>query len=227
MAEQRTWSERELRDLIQMEVSTGQTMHVLNASISGGELNAAVRDIAATAFVGFESQATQIGQQQQAIAGQQDSITRILADARAFVAQTHTEMQSATVAMSAEGDALNVKLQDVVKFIEGSNTKAAEVDEKLQVITAWMRDNNLERVPSRMTAAEAKTIELAANFDQRCRQLTVGLEAFQASTGPTCASSGFQVAPFAERDRNVFDIWDYKLAHLQPKPSLEEMAPRP
>ena len=51
----REWTERELRDLIQMEVSTGQTMHVLNASISGGELNAAVRSIAATAFAGFRA----------------------------------------------------------------------------------------------------------------------------------------------------------------------------
>ena len=56
MAEQRTWSEHEIRDLIGIEVSTGQTMHVLNASISGGELNAAVSDIAATAFAGFETQ---------------------------------------------------------------------------------------------------------------------------------------------------------------------------
>ena len=126
MAEQRTCSEREICDLIAIEVSTGQTMRVLNTSISGGELNAAVRDIAATAFAAFESQATQIGQQQQqqqqAISGQQDSITRILADARAFVAQTHTEMQSAKSDMSAEVDALNVKFEDVGKFTESSNT---------------------------------------------------------------------------------------------------------
>ena len=122
--------------------------------------------------------------------------------------------------MSAEVDALNVNLQDVAKFIESSNTTAAEVDAQLKVITAWMRDNNLESVPPRMTAAEAKTTELAANFGQRCRELTVGLEALQASAGPTGASSGFQGAPFAERDRNVFDNRDYKLADLQPQPSL-------
>ena len=61
MAEQRTWSEHEIRDLIGIEVSTGQTMHVLNAPISGAELNAAVRDIAATAFAVFKTQASQIG----------------------------------------------------------------------------------------------------------------------------------------------------------------------
>ena len=88
------WSERELRDLIQMEVSTGQTMHVLNASISGGELNAAVRNISAIAFAGIDAQATQISQSQAAI-------TSIVAEARAFVDQTHTEMQSSRASMSS------------------------------------------------------------------------------------------------------------------------------
>ena len=69
-------------------------MHALNASISGGELNAAVRNIAATAFAGVDAQATQIGQSQAAI-------TSIVADARAFVAQTHTEMQASKASMSA------------------------------------------------------------------------------------------------------------------------------
>ena len=212
-----------MRVLTQMEVSTGQTMHVLNASISGGELNASVSIIAAPVFVGFEAQATQIGQSQAAI-------TSILADARAVVAQTHTEMQSSKTSMSAEVDALNVKLQDVVKFTEGSNTTAAEVDEQLKVITAWMRDNNLESVPPRMTAAEAKATELAANFDQRCRELTVGLEALQAS-GSTSGFGGFQGAgSAATRDRNVFDPRDYKLADLGAKAlgrPLEKVEVRP
>ena len=46
MAEQRTCSERELRELIKMEVSTGKTMVVLNVAISGGELNNVVIQIA-------------------------------------------------------------------------------------------------------------------------------------------------------------------------------------
>ena len=128
--------------------------------------------------------------------------------------------------MSAEVDALNVKLQDVVKFIEGSNTTAAEVDEQLRVIAAWMRDNNLESVPSMMTAAEAKATELAANFDQRCRELAVGLEALQASTSATGASSGFQGAPFAEciRRPGLQARGPAAKAFLL---KVEEMAPRP
>ena len=111
MGEPRAWTTAELRDLIQVEVSTGKTMHVLIASISGGELNAAVRLIEATAFAGFSEQASQIEQSQAAIKS-------IVSDARAFVVQTHLEMQASKTAMSSEVDALNVKLQDVVKFIE-------------------------------------------------------------------------------------------------------------
>ena len=101
-------------------------MNAFNSAISGDELNAAVRAIAASAFAGFETQASQIAHQQQAIAGQQEAITRILADCRGFVAQTHTEMQAAKSDISADVDALNVKLLDVVKFIESKNTTVAK-----------------------------------------------------------------------------------------------------
>ena len=42
----REWTRNELRNLIQEEVSSGQTMVVLNSAISSGELNTAVRSIA-------------------------------------------------------------------------------------------------------------------------------------------------------------------------------------
>ena len=42
-------------------------MSVLNASIEGGSLNTAVSQIAASAFQGFETQASQIASQQTAI----------------------------------------------------------------------------------------------------------------------------------------------------------------
>ena len=53
----REWSEVELRNLIQQEVSGGQTMVVLNSAISSGELNTAVRSIARDAYTSFESHA--------------------------------------------------------------------------------------------------------------------------------------------------------------------------
>ena len=51
----REWTARDLRNLIQEEVSGGQTMVVLNSAISSGELNTAVRSIARDAYDSFES----------------------------------------------------------------------------------------------------------------------------------------------------------------------------
>ena len=48
MAEGKMWTEGELCYLIQMEVSTGQTMQALNAAISSGELTAGIAQIAAS-----------------------------------------------------------------------------------------------------------------------------------------------------------------------------------
>ena len=56
MAESRMRTEREVRDLIAIEVSTGQTMAVLNAAITSGELTAVVSQIVASTQSGFEAQ---------------------------------------------------------------------------------------------------------------------------------------------------------------------------
>ena len=119
------------RHFIQMEVSTRATMSVLNAAISGGEFNAAVREIAASVYAGLDTQAAQIAHQQHAIAGQQEAITRILADCRAFVAQTHTETNAAKSEMAAEVDSLQTKLQDIVKLVECVPDMVASLDARL------------------------------------------------------------------------------------------------
>ena len=46
-------TEAEIRDLIQIEVSTGQTMQVLNVAITSGELNAAANQVAAATYSVF------------------------------------------------------------------------------------------------------------------------------------------------------------------------------
>ena len=176
MGEARAWTTEQIRDLIQIEVSTGQTMHVLNASISGGELNAAVRLIAQSAFEGFAEQAAQIEQSQAAI-------TSILTDARAFVAQTHADMQTTKQAMSAEVEALNTKLQDVVKFIEKNTTQAAEVEESLKVMQTWCRENHLESIPARMTATEARATEIVSESDRKFRELSGEISVTRSAIG--------------------------------------------
>ena len=49
MAEGRMWTEAELRDLIAIDVSTGNTMQVLNSAISSGELTTVVQAIGTAA----------------------------------------------------------------------------------------------------------------------------------------------------------------------------------
>ena len=60
MAEARTCTEAELRNFIQVEVSTGQTMQVLNSAISLGELTAVIAQLAAATHSGFTAQTTQV-----------------------------------------------------------------------------------------------------------------------------------------------------------------------
>ena len=152
-----------------------------NAAISGGELNTEVRDIASSAYVGFETQASQIAHQQQAVAGQHEAITRILADCPPFVAQTHTETQAAMSEMNAEVDALHTKFQDVVKFIDGVPDTVALLDARLKGITTWISGNQLDNMPARVATTEAKSTGLEATFDQRCSELTSEIAALRTS----------------------------------------------
>ena len=92
-------------------------------------------------------------------------------------------MQASKTAMSAEVDALNVKLQDVVKFIESNNTKAAEVEEKLKLMTTWCRENHLESIPARVTATEARSTEIVASIDQRFRELSSEISITRSAMG--------------------------------------------
>ena len=81
MAEGKTWTEVEIRDLIQIEVFMGQTMQVFNAAITSGELSSSVGQVAATAHAGFtdtmrafEIQAGQITVQEREIKRASDEI---------------------------------------------------------------------------------------------------------------------------------------------------------
>ena len=92
------WTEREIRDLIAIEVSAGQTMAVLNAAITSGELHTAVSQIATASHSGFEAQtarvtlmATDMEATKATIAAEmettQAAIEEILQDCRTFVSQ--------------------------------------------------------------------------------------------------------------------------------------------
>ena len=80
----REWTEAELRDLIAIEVSTGNTMRVLNQAISSGELTTAVQATASAAGSHVAMLATQVK-------SNAAEINRVLADCRVFVEQSRVE----------------------------------------------------------------------------------------------------------------------------------------
>ena len=51
--EARSWTQQDIRELIQIEVSTGQTMVILNSAITSGELSTSVSQVSATAHAVF------------------------------------------------------------------------------------------------------------------------------------------------------------------------------
>ena len=74
-----------------MEVSTGQIMVVLNAAISGGELNNVVSQIVKDAYASFEAQAARVTLMTYEMATTKAQIDSIRIDCRRFVQETRDE----------------------------------------------------------------------------------------------------------------------------------------
>ena len=154
------WSDAELRNLIQMEVSTGNTMRILNSAISSGELTACVQAIAATA----NTQVTQLAAQAQNNAAE---INRVLTDCRTFVEQARVESDAAKEKLTPEVDALQIRFRDVVGFVEGVPDKVAALDAKLQTITTWLAQNQLADVAANLSTLRAEHDTVQENVDRR------------------------------------------------------------
>ena len=100
------WTERELRDLIPMEVSTGQTMQVLNAAIASAELTAGIAQISSSTHSGFTAQATQVTLLAAEFEATKIKIEAILREWQTFVQRTQDESNTAKRGMSNEVAAL-------------------------------------------------------------------------------------------------------------------------
>ena len=172
---------------------------------------AAIHEVTSSAYAGLEAQAVQIAAQQQTIAG-------VLTDCRAFVARTQTETNDTKRAMTAEVEALQTKLQDIVAFVEKVPDTIGRLDTKLEAVPAWLSGNKFEGVSGRVNTVEVSYVELESNVDRRLRELTEGVAGFQAVGASSF--TGLASAPQTQRDRNVFDPRDYKLADLGVKPSM-------
>ena len=93
MAQQ--WSPEDLRQLIQMEVTTGTTMQILNQCINNGALTDSIRAIATAAnahVVSLTSQAETNARE----------IDRVLTDCRTFVEETQKDSTEQKEILKAE-----------------------------------------------------------------------------------------------------------------------------
>ena len=172
------WTERELRDLVQMEVSTGQTMQALNAAISSGELTAGMQAIATSA----NSQVTLRAAQVKANA---DKIGRVLGDCCTFEQQTRDKSNAAKLLLTQEVDALQTKFHDIVKFVEGVPDTLSSLDAKLEAITTWLSANQLTDVASNLSVLQATHDTLQENVDRRLRELTAKISTTRRSQDRT------------------------------------------
>ena len=138
--EGKMWTDAEIRNLIQMEVSTGGTMNILSNAISSGELTAGVQAIVTAA----NAQVNHLTAQAQTNASE---IDRVLTDCRTFVEQTRTESETTKLALKQEVDALQLRFRDVVQFVNDVPDTVAKLEAKLKAVTEWCANNNLETVP--------------------------------------------------------------------------------
>ena len=144
MAEGKMWTEAEIRDLIQVEVSTGQTMQVLNSAITSGELNAVGNQVASATFAGFEAQAVRATVLAAEMVATKTQIDGILKDCRTFVQQTQEDSTRSRTEMAAEVNSPQSSFQDVVKFVSDVPDTVAALQAKLDSISDWSSANHLD-----------------------------------------------------------------------------------
>ena len=154
-AEQKMWSEVELRNLIQQEVSVGTTMQILSESIASGTLAAGVQAIVTAA----NAQVNHLTAQAQTNASE---IDRVLTDRRTFVEQTRVENEASRAVLKQEVDALQLRFRDVVQFVNDVPDTVAKLEAKLKAVTEWCADNSLVTVPVTVFRLQGKVQEIQA-----------------------------------------------------------------
>jgi hypothetical protein len=149
-------------------------------------------------------------------------IQRILADCNTFVKQTRDEANSANAAMLLETNALHEKQQAIVGFVNGVPDTVAALKANLDEVTSFLSSSGMPTFDQRIAAVEVSYEELESGILRRVIEHFRSAAASGGSTGTNTGfqSTGFQGVPFAERDRNVFDVRDYKLAELGTKPTI-------
>ena len=171
-AEQKMWSEVEILNLIQREVSVGTTMQILSESIASGTLATGVQAIVAAANV----QINHLTSQAEVNARE---IDRVLTDCRTFVDQTQKDSEGQKERLKLELDALQERFRDLValvdkvpKTVEGLDSKLTEVESKLTAVTDWCGSNRLDAVPVALTTLTAQVEQIQADAAKRFGELS-------------------------------------------------------
>ena len=118
--------------------------------------------------------------------------------------------------MVQEMEALHTKQQDIVKFVDGVPETVTALQEKLNAVTEWCAVNSLDTVPVAVIRLQEKLDALTSQVDLRMTQLNNDTSATCSAVGARTGSHG---SPGVEKDRNVFDVRDYKLSDLGVKPT--------
>ena len=172
MAQPQEWSPNALREAIQMEVTTGATMQILNQCIANGSMTESIKAIANAA----NAHVIHLTAQAETNALE---INRVLNDCRKFVEQSQAESTAHKEALKLEVDALQNRFRDVVNFVNGVpdtvdelEKKLKDVDGKLKAVTDWCKDNSLDTVPVAVTELQKKVAEIQDQASSRFRELS-------------------------------------------------------
>ena len=189
--EARSWTEQELRQLILADVQSGETYQAVATAIGS---------IVAETYATFEAQASQITIQERQVQTNAD------------------ESNVAKLSMTAEVNALQTKLQDTVKFVEGVPDTVPSLDSRLEAITTWLAASQLSDVAKNLSTLQGHHDTLQEHVGRRLRELSSEISINSTRSAASADFGGFS-GPRADKDRNVFDPRDYKLTDLGPKPT--------
>ena len=151
MAAERMWSEVEIRNLVQHEVSVGTTMQILSESIATGTLATGVQAIVTAA----NAQINALNAQAQSNSSE---IARVLADSHTFVEQTQRDSEASKATLAQELEAMQLRFRELVSFVDGVPSTVAKLEAQLKAVTDWCADNDLATVPVAVVNLQAKVL---------------------------------------------------------------------
>ena len=188
--ESRTWTSNEIRELIQHEVASGNTMGILTQCIANGSMTESITAIANAASAHVNSLTAQAETNAR-------EIDRVLTDCRTFVDQTQKDSEGQKERLKLELDALQERFRDLValvdkvpKTVEGLDSKLTEVESKLTAVTDWCGSNRLDAVPVALTTLTAQVEQIQADAAKRFGELTTEISITRSAVGHGSGTGG-------------------------------------